>query len=106
MRRLSARLVENLRTAATEKDDILSMGQALGRVRGRPVKLRAAAFPPMTASGSWVDGTSHDLIVYEENTDPEHQLVIIGHETWHMFQGNGTSGTERYASPQKAAPHE
>ncbi|MFD7283644.1 hypothetical protein ACFV80_43305 [Streptomyces sp. NPDC059862] len=37
-----------------------------------------------------MDRTSHDLIVYEENTDPEHQIVIIGHEAWHMFQGHGS----------------
>jgi hypothetical protein len=29
----------------------------------------------------------------EENTGPEHQLVIIGHEAWHMFQGHGHTGT-------------
>jgi hypothetical protein len=45
----------------------------------------------MTASGLWVNRTSHDLIVYEKNTDPEHQLVIIGHESWHMFEGHCTT---------------
>ncbi|MEU0196494.1 hypothetical protein ABZ250_42925 [Streptomyces afghaniensis] len=39
-----------------------------------------------------MDRTNHDLIVYEENTDPEHQIVIIGHEAWHMFQGHGSQG--------------
>ncbi|MFI0141833.1 hypothetical protein [Streptomyces luteogriseus] len=37
-----------------------------------------------------MDRTNHDLIIYEENTEPEHQIVIIGHEAWHMFQGHGT----------------
>lgn len=59
------------------------------------MRLRKAPFPPVTVSGLWVDRASHDLIVYEENTRPEHQLVIIGHEAWHMFQGHGTSLTER-----------
>ncbi|MET9256551.1 hypothetical protein [Streptomyces sp. NPDC003717] len=42
----------------------------------------------MTASGLWVNRAGHDLIVYEENTRPEHQLVIIGHEAWHMLHGH------------------
>lgn len=88
MRRLSARLVSNLPPAAGDGDAIPALGQALSRVRGRTVRLRAAAFPPATASGLWVNRTGHDLIVYEENTDPEHQLVIIGHEAWHMFEGH------------------
>ncbi|MFI9601329.1 toxin-antitoxin system, toxin component [Streptomyces sp. NPDC052043] len=93
MRRLSAQLVGNLRPPAENEDVTVAVGQALGQVRGRPVRLHKAVFPPATVSGLWVDRTSHDLIVYEENTDPEHQLVIIGHEAWHMFQGHGGSGT-------------
>ncbi|MEW2497786.1 toxin-antitoxin system, toxin component [Streptomyces nodosus] len=92
MRRLSAQLIRNLRPPAGDEDLIPLIGQALTRVRGRTVRLRKAAFPPVTASGLWVDRTSHDLIVYEENTDPEHQLVIIGHEAWHMFHGHCGSG--------------
>ncbi|WP_189986228.1 hypothetical protein [Streptomyces capoamus] len=42
-----------------------------------------------------MDRASHDLIVYEANTDLEHQLVIIGHEAWHMFQGHGSSVADR-----------
>ncbi|MFF9091292.1 toxin-antitoxin system, toxin component [Streptomyces sp. NPDC014991] len=88
MRRLSARLITNLQLTADSADIFRSIGHALSQVRGRPVRLRKTAFPPMTASGLWVNRTSHDLIVYEENTRPEHQLVIIGHEAWHMFQGH------------------
>jgi hypothetical protein len=64
------------------------VGKAIEQVRGRPVKLRAVSFPPEMASGVWIDRTNHDLIGFEENTDPEHQLVIIGHEVWHMFSGH------------------
>ncbi|MFE9773768.1 toxin-antitoxin system, toxin component [Streptomyces sp. NPDC005931] len=88
MRRLSARLVEHLPRTTGDGDLVPALGHALSRVRGRPVRLHAAAFPPATASGVWIDRGDHDLIVYEENTDPEHQLVIIGHEVWHMFQGH------------------
>ncbi|MEV5546495.1 hypothetical protein AB0L35_10215 [Streptomyces sp. NPDC052309] len=55
------------------------------------------------ASGLWVDRTSHDLIAYEENTDPEHQLVIIGHEAWHMFQGHCGSATAHGPAASRAA---
>ncbi|GGW95367.1 hypothetical protein GCM10010297_16430 [Streptomyces malachitofuscus] len=90
MRKLSARLVSGLRPLTGDTDVVPAMGRALSQVRGRPVRLRSAVFPPATASGVWVDRTDHDLIVYEENTSPEHQLVIIGHEAWHMFAGHGT----------------
>ncbi|MDL5199608.1 toxin-antitoxin system, toxin component [Streptomyces sp. ALI-76-A] len=88
MRTLSTRIVRNLRPPSDDEGVIPLIGEALTQTRGRPVRLRQAAFPPVTASGLWVDRTGHDLIVYEENTDPEHQLVIIGHEAWHMFQGH------------------
>lgn len=93
MRHLSAQLVSNLQPPASEQDVIPAIGQALTRLRGRPVRLRKAALPPGIASGLWADRTSHDLIAYEENTDPEHQLVITGHEAWHMFQGHCGSPT-------------
>jgi hypothetical protein len=103
MRRLSADLVRCLPSAVDDKDVIPALGQALSRVRGRPVRLRKAVFPPATASGVWVDRSGHDLIVYEENTDPEHQLVIIGHETWHMFQGHGSHSLNASPAASRAA---
>ncbi|MFF8991305.1 toxin-antitoxin system, toxin component [Streptomyces sp. NPDC014983] len=95
MRRLSTRLIGSLPAPAEDEKLIPLLGRALSQVRGRTVRLREAAFPPVTASGLWVDRASHDLIVYEEHTDPEHQLVIIGHEAWHMFQGHCGSGGSR-----------
>ncbi|MEU9802647.1 toxin-antitoxin system, toxin component [Streptomyces sp. NPDC051000] len=106
MRRLSARLVRNLQPPASDGDVIPEIGQALSRVRGRPVRLRSAAFPPATASGLWVDRISHDLIAYEENTDREHQLVIIGHEAWHMFQGHCGSVTHHGPGASRAGVNE
>ncbi|QHC27755.1 hypothetical protein [Streptomyces sp. HF10] len=98
MRRLSARLLESLPTPDGDADLIPLLGQALTTVRGRKVRLPAAAFPPVTASGLWVDRTSHDQILYEENTDPEHQLVVIGHEAWHMFHGDRTDTALHHAA--------
>lgn len=89
MRKLSARLVNGLRPLTGGTELVPALGRALSLVRGRPVRLREAAFPPATASGVWVERTDHDLIVYEKNTGPEHQIVIIGHEAWHMFADHG-----------------
>ncbi|MFF2848691.1 toxin-antitoxin system, toxin component [Streptomyces sp. NPDC058001] len=61
---------------------------AMSRRRGRPVNHRMAAFPPGTASGLWLDMADQDLIVIEERTAPDHQLVILGHELWHMNAGH------------------
>lgn len=102
MRQLSAQLVRNLQLPTGEQDVIPALGQALTRLRERPVRLRKAAFPPGIASGLWVDRTSHDLIAFEENTDPEHQLVIIGHEAWHMFQGHCSSETAHGPAASRA----
>ncbi|WP_314252278.1 toxin-antitoxin system, toxin component [Streptomyces sp. DSM 40907] len=102
MRRLSAQIVRNLTPPADGDHVIPSIAEALSRLRGRPVRLRKVPFPPATASGLWIDRTSRDLIVYEENTNPEHQLVIIGHEAWHMFQGHCRSGLEHDPAASRA----
>ncbi|MFJ6729309.1 toxin-antitoxin system, toxin component [Streptomyces sp. NPDC091281] len=87
MRRLTGGIVGRMRPF---RDDDLApaLSDALTRVRGRPVRLRPAAFPPETASGLWVNAPDFDLIAYEQNTAPVHQRVIIGHEVWHMFAGH------------------
>lgn len=56
--------------------------------RGRRVDFRMASFPPGTASGLWLDMADRDLVVIEERTAPDHQLVILGHELWHMKAGH------------------
>lgn len=60
---------------------------AYGRGRDRPVLFRFAAFPPDTASGLWLEMEDRDLLVIEERTRPEHQLVIACHELWHLDEG-------------------
>ncbi|WNM32768.1 hypothetical protein RKE30_21370 [Streptomyces sp. Li-HN-5-11] len=102
MRQLSEQIVRHLRLPAREEDVVSQMGQALTQVRGRTVRLRKTAFPPGIASGLWVDRAGHDLIAYEENTDPEHQIVIIGHEAWHMFQGHCSSVTTHGPAASRA----
>lgn len=102
MRRLNARLIAALDVPDRDEELITAVGRAIAKVRGRPVRLRAVAFPPGTASGVWIDCTKFDLLAYEKHTDPGHQLVIIGHELWHMFQGHRSSLTEHGAIATRA----
>ncbi|MFF8958416.1 toxin-antitoxin system, toxin component [Streptomyces sp. NPDC014894] len=96
MRRLCGELVAGLGLPApAEPADLYAAlcGQMSSR-RGRPVRYRTAAFPPGTASGLWLDMKDQDLIVIEERTAPDHQLVILGHELWHMNAGHCTHHVE------------
>ncbi|WP_055570839.1 hypothetical protein, partial [Streptomyces prasinopilosus] len=56
--------------------------------RGRPVEYRLVTFPPGTASGLYLDMADRDLICVQEDTSPWHQVVIFGHEAWHMVAGH------------------
>lgn len=89
MRKLGADLVAAARlTPDTEAAGIIAaLCTAYGRGRERPVLFRFAAFPPDTASGLWLEMEDRDLLVIEERTRPEHQLVIACHELWHMDEG-------------------
>ncbi|MFE0511844.1 toxin-antitoxin system, toxin component [Streptomyces sp. NPDC058964] len=91
MRRLCGKLVGELTLPAPARPDDLytALCDAMSRRRGRPVQFRTAVFPPGTASGLWLDMTDQDLIVVEERTAPDHQLVILGHELWHMNADHG-----------------
>ncbi|MBT2449020.1 toxin-antitoxin system, toxin component [Streptomyces sp. ISL-43] len=92
--RAMRRLGDDLQAAAdltppAEAADIIgALCAAYGRVRGgRPVEFRFASFPPDTASGLWLGLEERDLLVIEERTRPEHQLVIACHELWHVDEG-------------------
>lgn len=90
MRRLCGELVAELTLPAPARpaDLYTELCEAMSRRRGRPVHFRTAAFPPDTASGLWLDMADQDLVVVEERTAPGHQLVILGHELWHMKAGH------------------
>ncbi|MFJ7077172.1 toxin-antitoxin system, toxin component [Streptomyces sp. NPDC098781] len=96
MRRLCGELVAELTLPAPAAPENLyrALCDAMGRRRGRPVHFRTAAFPPGTASGLWLDMADQDLVVVEERTAPDHQLVILGHELWHMKAGHCTDSIE------------
>ncbi|WP_324790381.1 toxin-antitoxin system, toxin component [Streptomyces sp. H51] len=90
MRRLCGELVAELDLSAPAHPAELygALCHAMSRRRGRPVHFRTAAFPTGTASGLWLDMADQDLVVIEERTAPDHQLVILGHELWHMKAGH------------------
>ncbi|GAA1425510.1 hypothetical protein GCM10009601_32640 [Streptomyces thermospinosisporus] len=90
MRRLCGELVGELTlpVPARPTDLYAALCEAMSRRRGRPVLFRTAAFPAGTASGLWLDMADQDLVVIEERTAPDHQLVILGHELWHMTAGH------------------
>lgn len=90
MRRLCGELVAELTLPAPARpaDLYAALCGAMSRRRGRPVHFRTAAFPVGTASGLWLDMADQDLVVVEERTAPDHQLVILGHELWHMKAGH------------------
>ncbi|MFK4145043.1 toxin-antitoxin system, toxin component [Streptomyces sp. NPDC004065] len=90
MRRLCGELVGELTLPAPARpaDLYAALCDAMSRRRGRPVRYRTAPFPPGTASGLWLDMADQDLVLVEERTAPDHQLVILGHELWHMKAGH------------------
>ncbi|MFD4141029.1 toxin-antitoxin system, toxin component [Streptomyces sp. NPDC058572] len=90
MRRLCGELVSGIDLHAPAEPAALytALCDGMSKRRGRPVRYRTATFPPGTASGLWLDMADQDLIVIEERTAPDHQLVILGHELWHMKAGH------------------
>ncbi|MGW4275001.1 FMN-binding protein [Streptomyces seoulensis] len=56
---------------------------------GRPVQLVLRGFPPdVPVTGLRLDCGDRSIIVVEERTAPEAQLVILGHELWHEECGH------------------
>jgi hypothetical protein len=52
---------------------------------GRPVELRFERFPDEIAvTGLWVEFQDFDLVIVEERAEEMQQLVILGHELWHL----------------------
>ncbi|MFJ3826613.1 toxin-antitoxin system, toxin component [Streptomyces sp. NPDC090046] len=91
MRRLASALLEEARlTPPAEAREIIgALCAAYAGRRGgdRKVDVHFTSFPPDTASGLWLELDDVDLIVVEQHTRPEHQLVIACHELWHLDEG-------------------
>jgi len=57
--------------------------------RGRPVELRFERFPDeIEVTGLWVEFHDFDLVIVEERAEAVQQLVILGHELWHLHAGH------------------
>ncbi|MFD9418716.1 toxin-antitoxin system, toxin component [Streptomyces goshikiensis] len=89
--RLSKQLAKNLPrpTPDNPRELLHSICTQLAEERNRTVRLMFRTFPPQTVSGLWLKLPDEDLIIVEENTGWFHQLVILGHEIWHMVSGRG-----------------
>ncbi|MER6313961.1 toxin-antitoxin system, toxin component [Streptomyces sp. NPDC001581] len=91
MRELGSELLEGARlTAPADAGAIIgALCAAYTERRGeeRKVDFHFTSFPPGTASGLWLELDDVDLIVVEQHTRPEHQLVIACHEVWHLNEG-------------------
>ncbi|MFJ5842302.1 toxin [Streptomyces shenzhenensis] len=62
---------------------------AMSTRSGRPIDLVFRAFPEdIPVSGLRLDCGDRSIIVVEERTPAESQLVILGHELWHEEQGD------------------
>ncbi|MFJ8228865.1 hypothetical protein ACIQ9E_02720 [Streptomyces sp. NPDC094448] len=106
MRELRDDLARTLERARPEGADEVfdALCDRLGERRGRPVVLRLVDFPPGTASGLYLDLGDRDVICVQTNTQPLHQLVIFGHEVWHMVAGHGVRHPAEPASEARRDP--
>lgn len=86
MRRSCRALVRDLGISAPSEphEVIAALCRRMKQRLGREVRHRLVAFPPGTVSGLWVATDRVDYILCEERTSPWHQLLITGHEFWHM----------------------
>ncbi|MGI5454522.1 toxin-antitoxin system, toxin component family protein [Streptomyces sp. CA-249302] len=94
MRELTAGLVSAVRARPRPPADARELGRALCeemsvRRGGRPVELRFERFPDeIEVTGLWVEFQDFDLVIVEERAETVQQLVILGHELWHLHAGH------------------
>ncbi|MDH6701780.1 toxin-antitoxin system, toxin component family protein [Streptomyces griseoviridis] len=94
MRELTDRLRTAVRDAPRPPGGVREVCQALcaemAALRGgRPVRLRFERFPDeLEVTGLWVELPDLDLVIVEERAEDVQQLVILGHELWHMHAGH------------------
>ncbi|MCT9004113.1 toxin-antitoxin system, toxin component [Streptomyces sp. NPDC054766] len=94
MRALAAELGRVLRRRIDTPLDMRELAQALceemsRRRGGRPVQLRFERFPDeIEVTGLWMEFNDFDLVIVEERAETVQQLVILGHELWHMKEGH------------------
>ncbi|WP_320775047.1 toxin-antitoxin system, toxin component family protein [Streptomyces sp. CRN 30] len=93
-RRLATGLAAGLRARPHPPRDVRALCRALceemsARRGGRPVVLRFECFPDeLEVTGLWVEFHDHDLVIVERRAEEVQQLVILGHELWHIHAGH------------------
>ncbi|MDT9699573.1 toxin-antitoxin system, toxin component family protein [Streptomyces sp. P17] len=109
MRRLTGELNAALRSRPTPPAGVHEVCRALceevtARRGGRPVELRFERFPDeIEVTGLWVEFQDFDLVIVEERAEAMQQLVILGHELWHLHAGHrhdhgmGTAAAHAFA---------
>ncbi|MET7289956.1 toxin [Streptomyces sp. NPDC005573] len=93
MKALLAELVaeasRTLRPPAEPRTVMAEFCRAMSVHRGRPITLVFRAFPDgIPVSGMRLDCGDRSIIVVEDRTPAESQLVILGHELWHEEEGD------------------
>lgn len=118
MRALAVELGRVLRRRIDTPVDMRELAQALceemsRRRGGRPVQLRFERFPDeIEVTGLWMEFSDFDLVVVEERAETVQQLVILGHELWHMKEGHrdhhvdGATAVARAALSDRSHRHE
>ncbi|OKI51466.1 hypothetical protein [Streptomyces sp. MJM1172] len=91
MRRTRDDLIRGIELHAPVEPAVVfsALCEAMARRHGRPVEPHLVSFPVSTVSGLLVWTRTRNLVLIEANTDPEHQLGILGHELWHMEEDSG-----------------
>ncbi|MGW0709901.1 toxin-antitoxin system, toxin component [Streptomyces sp. NPDC002643] len=94
MRKLIVGLTKAVRVRLDVPVGVRELGAALcaemsARRGGRPVELRFERFPDeFEVTGLWMEFPDFDLVIVEERAETVQQLVILGHELWHMYAGH------------------
>jgi hypothetical protein len=94
MRGLAADLARAVRDRPQAPDGVRELCRALceemsARRSGRPVELRFERFPDeIEVTGLCVEFQDFDLVIVEERAEAVQQLVILGHELWHLHAGH------------------
>ncbi|MFF5402531.1 toxin-antitoxin system, toxin component family protein [Streptomyces misionensis] len=94
MRTLAGELSAAVRARPEAPGDVRGLCRALceemSALRGgRPLELRFERFPDeIEVTGLWVEFADFDLVIVEERAEDVQQLVILGHELWHLHAGH------------------
>lgn len=67
-----------------------ALGEEMSGLRGgRPIEVRFERFPDeIEVTGLWLEFADFDLVIVEERAEAVQQLVILGHELWHLQNGH------------------